>query len=335
MRAVVAPRAAQGLCASRRLPALIAAIVLSAALAACGGGGSTSAQSLLNQTFKSHAPIESGRIQLSVSFSSVGAIRALPVKGPLSLRLEGPFQSIAAGQLPHFALQAELQSGGLLTAPGHTLRVGATSIDGQLFIELGGTPFRAPATTVQALQQGYTQASRAASSAASSSTFATLGVDPGEWLTNPTVVGSSDVSGAGTVHIVAGLNTARFLADAGKLAGAGGSLGLGAAGQGTGSFAAGEVSALERSVRSARVDVYIGASDHLLRALSLRVEVLTTPAARAALGGLRSGTLTLSLQFAELNQPQTIAPPSNPQSISQLLPVLERLGLVGGPARGG
>jgi hypothetical protein len=128
---------------------------------------------------------------------------------------------------------------------------------------------------------------------------------------------------------------ARFLADAQKLSGAGGSLGLGSGGQGSGLLSPAQVSALASSVRSARVDVYTGTHDHLLRRLSLRVAVSTTARARATLAGLRSATLSLVLQFADLNRPQRIAAPSNPQPVSELLPVLERLGLVkGSPSSG-
>jgi hypothetical protein len=329
-RSVVAPSPQSGRRGRRVASSLLVAGVLCVGLPACGGTGAPGAESLLNDTFKSHAPIESGRIDLSLGFSSVGQLASLPLKGPLYLHLQGPFQSAGAGQLPRFALQAEVKSGGLLTAPGQTLNVGATSTGSQLFIELGGTPFQAPAATVQALEQGYAQASRASSSAKGRSTFSALGVDPGEWLTHPTIVASEQLAGEDTVHIAAGLNAPRFLSDASKLSSAGGALGLGTAGQSPGSFSASEVAAIEGSLRSARVDVYTGAQDHLLRRLSLRVELATTPAARAALGGLRSATLALNLAFAQINKPQAIAAPANPQPISELLPVLERLGLVRG-----
>jgi len=290
-------------------------------LAACGEGGSPSAQSQLQETFQSHKPIESGRIELSFALAPVGSPGTSA--GAEALHLEGPFQSSGPGQLPRFALQISL------SAAGHALAAGVTCTEDQLFIELGGTQFQAPASTVTALQQGYAQATRGSSSAASGSTFAPLGVDPGAWLVNPTVAGSADLEGTETVHIVAGLDLPRFFADAEKLSGAGGAVGLGAGAQGSGLFSTAVISALSRSVRSARVDVYTGAHDHLLRRLSLSVTIASTPATRSALGGLTSATLTLVLELSELDRPQTILAPSNPQPISQLPAVLERLGLTG------
>jgi hypothetical protein len=303
-----------GLCAPRWALSLLAVAVLAGGLGACGGGGSPSAQSLLDETFKSHKTIDSGRIELSFSLSPVGP------GGRFSVRLSGPFQSLGAGRLPRFALQL-----GLTTA-GNTLQAGVTSTGGRLFVELEGVPFLAPESTVQALQQGYADASRGPSLADGRSTFAALGIAPGEWLTHPALAGSGKAAGVDTVHIVAGLDMARFLADAEKLSRAGGSLGLPSADQGAGLSRA-QISALANSVRSARVDVYIGKHDHLLRDLSLRAAISTSARARATLAGLSSATLSLVLRLGELNHPQRIAPPSNPQPVSRLLAVLERLGL--------
>jgi hypothetical protein len=45
---------------------------------------------------------------------------------------------------------------------------------------------------------------------------------------------------------------------------------------------------------------------------------------------LRAATIVLLLRLTELNQPQTITAPSNPQPISKLASSLARLGLGGG-----
>jgi hypothetical protein len=313
----------RSLVARRHALALLLAGLLAGGLAACGGAGSPSAASLVRDTFTSHKPIESGRIDLSFALTPTGSSAGSPAAGrPFQLGLQGPFQSLGPARLPRFALALTL------TSAGHTLQAGATSTSGQLYIELAGAYFTAPASTVQALQQGYAQATRTSSSAASQSTFAALGVDPGEWLARPRIAGTADIAGTQTTHVTGELDVTRFLADAEKLSGAGGALGLGGAGAGGLSLLSpAGIKALAGSVRSARVDLYTGASDHLLRRLSLSATIATTPQTSAALGGLGSATLALTLQFAGLNQSQSIAAPSNPQPITKLLPDLERLGL--------
>jgi hypothetical protein len=186
----------------------------------------------------------------------------------------------------------------------------------------------APESTLQALKQGYAQATKAATSSKSQSTFASLGIDPGRWLQNPVEVGTAKVGADETIHLVSGLNLTRFLADAYKLSGAGSSLGLASAGQVSSLLGPTQSQALERSVKSARVDVYSGKNDHLLRRLSLTVSLSTDARARASLQGLRSANLSLQLQFTHLNQPQKILAPSNPRPISELVGVLQQLGLL-------
>lgn len=291
-------------------------------LAACGGAGSPSAALLVHATFSSHKPIESGRIDLTFALTPTGLAGAPAAARPVRLGVQGPFESLGPARLPRFALALTL------TSAGHTLPAGATSTSGQLYIELAGAYFTAPAATVSALQQGYAQATRASSSAASQSTFAALGVNPGEWLVHPHIVGTVDTAGVQTTHVTGELDVTRFLADADKLAGAGGALGLGAGGgSGLSLLSPAGIRALAGSVHSARVDLYTGSHDHLLRRLTISASISSTPQTRAALGGLGSARLQLTLQFAGLNQPQAIAAPSNPQPISKLLPALERLGL--------
>lgn len=317
---------------SRILQAAAALLLAAAAAlgpAACGGGGSPSAQALLNETFTSHQPIESGRIDLSFGLSTGGSGGGSARAGAFSLGLSGPFQSIGVGRFPRFALQLTLNTS------GQTLKLGAISTPGELFLELAGVPFRTPASTLRALEQGYAQASSSSSSAGRAA-FATLGVDPGRWLTHPAIAGQVRLAGVEVTHIVAGVDLARFLADAEKLSSAGGALGLGGAGEGgSGPLSPSGLSALVGSMRSARIELFTGAQDHLLRRLALSAEVSAAPAARAALGGLSSGTLSFVLQFTDVNRPQAIALPSSPQPLSQLAPLLRRLGLIGARRPGG
>jgi hypothetical protein len=291
--------------------------VASLALAACGGGSEPGAGSLLKDTFSPRTPISSGLLDLSFALSARGG--APDSSGPFSLRVRGPFQDAGAGRLPHFALA--IASDGA----GQTLKVGATSTAHRLYLELGGASFLAPAAYMQALEEGYAQAGGGSSAAGGRSTFAGLGVDPGAWLTHPSIAGPVRLAGVDTVHIVAGLDAARFLADAERLSSAGAALGPGA-----GMLTRERSAALSRSVRAARVDVYTGARDHLLRRLSLSAAVSPSGSARAALGGLRDGTLTFVLALTGLNRPQAIAAPGNLQPLSRLGPALERLGVARG-----
>ncbi len=303
---------------ARASVALILAIFCGCLLVACGGS-SGSPQALLDETFSGHTQIESGNIDLSFALGAAGSSGSTK---PLAVNLSGPFQSLGEGKLPRFALQLQL------SAAGHPLQVGATSTGSALFVELAGTWFSTPASTYTALQEGYAKATKTASTAKVRSTFSSLGIEPGRWLSNPTQVGTTMVGGVQTIHLTASVDIPAFLADVSKLSQAGGTLGLGSvpgASTAGGTLSPTVIAELAKSIKSAHVDVYTGQSDHLLRRLEVSAAVTGTPQTKALLGGLSSAQLTVRLEFSDLNKPQTIAAPSNPESSSQLLPALQQL----------
>jgi hypothetical protein len=314
--APAAERRRRGSLARPRAVSVALAAAASSALAACGGGGaSPSASSLLKDTFSSHKPISSGLLDASLELAGPGGARGA---NGFSLHLEGPFQSAGAGRLPQFALALTLGT------RRRTLTAGATSTAGRLYLELGGQSFLAPAANLRALEQGYAQAVGGSSSSGGDSALATLGIEPSRWLIHPSVAGSTRTDGADAVHIVSGLDTARFLADAARLSSAGLAFGAGL-------ITPARAAALSSSLRAARVDVYAGRHDHLLRRLALHGVVSRPRDPRGALAGLAGGTLSFVLQLSRLDQPQTISAPSSTQPLSQLPPLLERLGLAAGP----
>lgn len=299
---------------ARPLVALLALSVVCFGLAACGGG-SQKVSSILGPAFHPAQRINSGRLDLSLGFSATGVAT---LTAPVSLHLQGPFQSTGAGQLPRFDMGLDIGSS------GHQLAVGATSTGSQFFIKLQGIPFQAPDSALRQLKQGYAQSTAASAKRRQTSTFASLGIDPSAWLVNPKRARDANVGGVDAAHVTAGLNVARFLGDLTHVAGVGGSLGLGGVSSVSGSLSPAQQSALARSVTSARVDVYAGKHDHALRELSLIAGIAAQPAASATLRGLRTGALSFRLLFSDLNQPQTIVAPSNPQPLSNLTSLLKQ-----------
>jgi hypothetical protein len=298
--------------------ALLLVIFCACLLSACGSS-SDSAQSLLGETFSGHTQIESGNVNLSFALGASGSSSSTK---PLAVSLKGPFQSVGDGKLPRFALQLQL------SAAGHGLQAGATSTGSALFVELAGTWFSTPSSTYKSLEAGYAQATKKASSAKVRSTFSSLGIEPGRWLSDPSKAGTATVGGVATVHLTAGVDVPAFLADVTKLSQAGGTLGLGSVpGASTpgGTLSPTVITELAKSIKSAQVDVYTGQSDHLLRRLEVTANVTATPQTKSLLGGLSSASLTVRLEFSDLNKPQTISAPSNPEPPTQLLPAIQQL----------
>jgi hypothetical protein len=281
--------------------ALLALAVALLALAGCGGSA-PSASTVLRDTFSSHRPIDSGVVDVSLELTGPEGRRG---RHGFTLLLEGPFQAAAPGRVPDFALQITLEAG------QRTLTAGAISRAGRLYVQLSGRSFIAPRANARALERGYTP----------------LGIEPLAWLTHASLAGTTRVAGVEVTHVVAGLDAARFLADAEGISAAGLALGEGL---GASLLTPARAASLSSSIRGGRVDVYTGSRDHLLRRLRLRAGLASDAAARAALGDLAGGTLRFGLQFVSLGRPQTITAPARPLPLSQLGPALERLGRPGG-----
>jgi hypothetical protein len=309
--------------------ALLALIAGACLLSACGGA-SGSAESLLSETFSGHTPIQSGNVKLSFGLSANGHSAQ---SQPLAVALNGPFESTGPGKIPRFDLQLKL------AAAGQPLSAGATSTGSALYVQLAGTWFSIPSSTYKQIEEGFAKATSTATSSKVHSTFSALGIEPGHWLTDPTQVGATTtIAGVPVVHLTASVDIPAFLADVSKLSQASSSLGLGSTGS-TGSLSPAVVGELAKSIKSAHVDVYTGQSDHLLRRLEVTASVTGTSQTQALLGGLSSANLKVLLEFSDLNKPQTISAPANPEPASQLLPALQQLvgtlqGASGAPSGG-
>lgn len=296
--------------------ALLSVICSLCLLSACSGGAPGSAESLLSDTFSGNKQIESAKVNLSFALTGSGGDAG---GAPLSVSLSGPFENENPGKLPRFALVLDL------SASGQAIRAGATSTGSALFIDLAGTWFSTPKSTYQALEKGYGEATKTATSSKTKSSFAALGIEPGRWLSDPRKLGSRTIDGSKTIHLGANVDISAFLADVSKLSQSGGALGVGSALGGAGALSTNVLSELGKSVKSAHVDIYTGESDHLLRRLELGAVVSATPQTQAALNGLKTAKVKLKLEFSDLNQPQAISAPSNPQPASELLPSLQQL----------
>lgn len=292
---------------------LTAAAPIAGGLSACGRGSRPSAAALVKETFSSHVPIASGRVELALAVTGGAA-------NGFSLHLEGPFQGAGAGRLPSFALALQLVSG------SQSASAGALSTGGRLYLEIGRSWFAAPASAARALEAGY---ERGSGSGAPQQGLAGLGMEPAVWLTHPRVAGTASIGGERTTHVVAGLDVARFLQDVARLSSAAELLGPAGA-----ALAPQRIAALSGSVRSGRVDIYSGASDHLLRGVAVGARLAPSSAAGSGPGVSSAGLLAFALRFSALNRPQSIAAPARARPAAELARALARLAPARPPAPG-
>jgi hypothetical protein len=280
------------------LLSILAAVVAGAfALTGCGGGSSTSTTAgaspaaLVAQTFGSDRAVKSGRITLAAKGAAEGT-------GEFDLKLNAKFDQAQANQLPK--LDGTLS----ITSSGGSLQVGAISTGTQAFLTVAGTSYAVSDSDLAAFTKSYLgDQKQTATTKGSRPTLGALGIHPENWLTHPVNAGQRTVGSAPTTHITAGVDVAKMLADVKTIVAKNGL---------SSQLSASDVDQLGTSVKSATVDVDTGTQDHRLRRLVVHLVLAT-------------GSIDLTLQYDDLDQPQTIVAPKDARPITDLSAALAQL----------
>jgi hypothetical protein len=275
------------------------------ALSACGGS-SNQATSLLRQTFTGKHKVSSGNLGFSLTLAPSGTSA---LKGPITLSLGGPFQSLGSGRLPqsNFSLSLGTSGGKLAVAILSTGTKGYVSFEGQ--------SYQLPVATFRRLESSFAQLGSTPGSRSGSGALAKLGIQPEHWLVRPHVVGDEALGGTNTTHIRAGINVPALLEDLNTFLKRAGSVGVSGASSLPGGLSAAVRSRIAGEIHNPSIDVWTGTADKTLRRLDLKLNLALSGQAAALLGS--NAGLELTMQYAQLNQPQTITAPTDVLPYSQ------------------
>ncbi len=306
-----------------RIRALVAVLALALAIpavvAGCGGGSSSNnedPQKVLDETFNNPTSITSGKLDISVDGSAEGQ-----QSGSFNASVTGPFQTDPKDPtaFPQFDLTANVSG----SAGGPSI-----SFDGSLiatkdnaFVEYQGQAYEVGTDLFKQFTSSYAQAAQQSQAQKGQNFFEQFGIDPSTWLTNVSNEGTTDVDGTDTIHVHGDADIAKILADLQKVSQQTNGT--------TQQLTPDQIKQVEDAVKTASIDVYSGTDDHLLRKLSLTLE-LTPPAGSGAT--VSNVNLTFSVAFSDVNQPQTITAPANAKPLQDLL---SQLGIPSLPGVGG
>jgi hypothetical protein len=288
--------------------ATLLATLAATVLAACGGSSSPDAASLLQQTFGGTHKVNSGNLDLGLTIVPSGSSTT---SAPISLSFGGPFQSVGSGKLPESDFNVTIR------ALGQSGSLGIVSTGTAGYVTLQGTSYRLPQATFQKLESSFAQIASPPASGAGSGTLTKLGIQPLHWLKNPTVVGTENVGGTETTHIRAGINVPAFLNDFDTFLRKASTVGVSGANHLSGGLSPATRARIAREVQSPTFDVWTGSSDKTLRKMSINLSLSVTGQTASLLRGVRSAAIGLTVQYANLNQPQTITAPSSVRPFSE------------------
>lgn len=302
--------------------ALVLAVLGLALVAGCGGGGDSASSDmpvdqLLKQTFSGDKQVKSGVLDLSLVVNAQGSSQ---LSGPLSLRLTGPFESQGKGKLPKFKLSASVSGN------GQNLSAGITSTVDKGFVSFQGTDYVISDNVWSQFRKGYEQSQQKASAKSGGKTFSALGIDPGNWLTNPHTAGDGKVGNDDVVRITGGVDVAKMLDDVNTLLEKGSSLGGSAAQNVPNKLTEQQKQEAVKAIQSPAVEIDTGKDDSILRRVLVDFDVNVPKTASAS---AQSAKVALDLKISDLNNSQDISEPSNPKPFTELLSGLQSLGLGG------
>ena len=285
-------------------------------IAACGGDSSQEATTLLRQTFGGTHKINSGQLAFNLTVNPSGS---KTLTGPISLSFNGPFQTEGPGKLPQSAFDVTV------SALGNAASITITSTGNKGYVTFEGQSYQLPQSTFQKLESSFAQVGSSTVSSGGSGVLGKLGIQPQHWLENPQVVGNETVSGVSTTHIRSGIDVAALLTDVSTFLGRAGSLGVSGAASLPHGISAATRQKVAREVQSPSFDVWTGQADKTIRKLVIGLTLPVTGTASTALGGLRSAAIGLSVQYSDLNQPQTITAPTALRPFSEFQTKLKTL----------
>ena len=309
---------------------LAAAATLGLLLAGCGGSSSGSSgqdvSKVLSATFGGKKQITSGQLNMSLTANLQGVAQ---LQDPVSVKLNGPFESRGARQVPKLDLALTAGSG------SQSFTAGVISTGDKGFVTFQGTNYALPARTFEQFKRELKNAKQTQTDVPS---LSALGVNPRNWLKNPTDKGTDTVNGVKTIHIGAGVDVAKMLDDINGLLKRTGQLGLSPAqrAQLPKSIPDSVKKQIQDAVKEATLDVFTGKDDKLLRKLDVKLKFDVPQSLRSQVNGLRSGNLDFSLDVADLNKPQSIKEPGRARPLSELQRLLGAgaAGTLGGTSSG-
>jgi len=300
----------------RSLTLLVFALAMGV-LAACGSGSSADVKDTLDKAFST--PIHSARIDLELTLKLDG-IKQL--NGPVKLSVQGPYETGGNQTIP----KADWDIAA--SAAGQNFTAGFISTGDNAWVAFQGQNYEVGQQAVAQINQQI----KTAAGQNKKKGLSQFGVDARSWLTDAKDEGSEKVAGVDTNHVSAALDVGKFLDDLNQIAGkAGGSLGGGTTAQ----LTASQKKQIEDVVENPRFDVYVGKDDNIIRRLSADISFKVPADKQAQVGGLKDGTLSFSIEFADVGKPQTINAPASAKPLSELTSQLGGLGAALGGVTGG
>lgn len=295
------PSRPHGRTAALRLAALSSVVAVLTVASGCGGDDP---RQVLARAFQK--PIDSAVMSLDAAVRLQGPPN---VPSPIRLSISGPFQSGAGDRLEQLDWRASLAAGPR-TFDGRLVSTGDNA-----YLGFGGRMFEVGEEQVARVSERAGKPGRRRS-------LADLGIDASKWLRDADTEEDVTVAGVETTHVSGRIDVRRMLEDLNRVT----RRAAGAVGGQAAQLPPDDIARIERLVKEPRLDVYVGKRDGRIRRLATKLRLDVPEEDRARVNGLRTGDVSLTVEFAKVGEPQRISAPADARPISELGEAIAALG---------
>jgi hypothetical protein len=318
--------------------AFVALFAVTAVAAGCGDsddGGDSNADPQAVIESATFEGVKSADVDLSIDVAASGG-----ESGDVAISVSGPFQSTGKGELPELDLEAKV-TGSVVSGEGGgsqdiDFEGGLVLFPNSAFVSYQGTDYEVDPTTFSFVQSALDNAQRQGDAEEESATAcqeALAGTDIGNFVDNLSNDGGAEVDGVSTTKVSGDLDVAGALDTLTELSEDPACSGqLDALEQlPSGSEVEEAKKEIQRTVKSAHADLYVG-EDDIIRRVTAQLTIEPE-------GEGESLDLSIDLSLAGVNEDQEISAPDDTQPLSELfldlgVNPLELLGALEGETEG-
>ncbi|HEV7918217.1 MAG TPA: hypothetical protein VGO97_01455 [Solirubrobacterales bacterium] len=229
---------------------------------------------------------------------------------PSTIRLTGPFELVPGKKLPKARINYTV------TAGGRSQNLSLLTTGDRAYTIVGDQAYSLPAAATKSLEAATKDLSKPGKSPGLSG----LNFHFDKWLIKPEVGTGAEIDGTPTWQTRAAVDVVAAIRD---LTGSARTLGAITGSTLPLNLKESDIKELRKSIKDAKVTVFVGRYDRIVRKIDLSMDFVTPVSLRAAAGGVSSSRLNVIIAISKPNEPVNVQPPKDPlpyralQSLSQ------------------